>query len=76
MAGIPRVNERGEKIDIHALRHTYASRLMRNGVGLAQAQRLLGHSDPKLTMAIYTHLGIEDLRGAVESLPPLRVARG
>ncbi len=76
LAGIPRVNERGEKIDIHALRHTYASRLMRNGVGLAQAQRLLGHSDPKLTMAIYTHLGIEDLRGAVESLPPLRVARG
>ena len=76
LAGIPRVNERGEKIDIHALRHTFASRLARNGVGIAQAQKLLGHSDPRLTMAIYTHLGTEELRGAVESLPPLRVARG
>ena len=46
------------------------------GVAIRVLQRLLGHSDPKLTMAIYTHLGIEDLRGAVESLPPLRVARG
>ena len=76
LAGIPQVDERGEKVDIHSLRHSFASRLARNGVGMAQAQKLLGHSDPKLTMAIYTHLGTEDLRGAVESLPPLWVARG
>ena len=76
VAGIPQVDERGEKLDIHSLRHTFASRLARHGVGLAQAQRLLGHSDPKLTMAIYTHLETEDLRGAVESLPPIRVAQG
>lgn len=75
-AGIPKVDERGEKIDIHALRHTFASRLARNGVGLSQAQKLLGHSDPKLTAAIYTHLDTEDLRAAVESLPPLSAAEG
>ena len=75
-AGIPAVDERGHKIDIHALRHTFASRLARNGVGLAHAQKLLGHSDPKLTAAIYTHLDTEDLRAAVESLPPLRQAGG
>ena len=74
-AGIPRVDERGEKIDIHALRHTFASRLARNGVGLAQAQKLLGHSDPKLTAAIYTHLDTEDLRAAVECLPPVSLAQ-
>lgn len=47
-----------------------------NGVGLAQAQRLLGHSDPKLTASIYTHIEPEDLRDAVEGLPAVRVARG
>lgn len=76
LASIPRFDDRGEKVDIHALRHTYASRLARNGVGMVQAQRLLGHADPRLTMAIYTHVGVEELRGAVESLPPLRAARG
>ena len=25
-----------------------------------------GHSDPKLTMRVYTHLNVEDLRSAVE----------
>ena len=47
-----------------------------NGVGLSQAQKLLGHSDPKLTAAIHTHLDTEDLRAAVESLPPLSFADG
>lgn len=75
-AGIPYVDERGEKVDIHALRHSFASRLARSGVGLVQAQKLLGHSDPKLTAAIYTHLDTEDLRDAVESLPSLFIAQG
>jgi site-specific recombinase XerD len=61
---------------VHALRHSFASRLARNGVGLAQAQRLLGHSDPKLTASIYTHLEPEDLREAVEGLPGLRRVDG
>jgi integrase len=34
-------------------------------------QRLMGHSDPKLTARVYTHLELEDLRGAVDALDPL-----
>ncbi len=75
-AGIAYLDERGEKVDVHALRHTFASRLARSNVGLVQAQKLLGHSDPKLTAVIYTHLDTEDLRSAVESLPPLGIAHG
>lgn len=75
-AGIEKIDEQGLKIDIHALRHTAASRLARSGVSLVQAQKLLGHSDPKLTAAIYTHLDTEDLRAAIESLPPLSQAEG
>ena len=47
------------------------TRLARAGAGLVQTQRLLGHSDPKLTAQVYTHLDVEDLRGSVECLPPL-----
>jgi integrase len=66
-AGIVRENHLGQ-LDIHALRHTFASRLARTGAGLVQAQRLLGHADPKLTARVYTHLGVEDLRDAVEGI--------
>jgi site-specific recombinase XerD len=37
-------------------------------VGLVQVQRLMGHSDPKLTAQVYTHLDVEDLRQAVETV--------
>ena len=55
-AGIAKVNQRGEKLDLHALRHTAASRLLRRGAGLAKTQRVLGHSDPKLAAVTYGHL--------------------
>ena len=69
-AGIDRVDASGRKLDIHALRHSFASRLSRTNAGLVQAQRLLGHSDPKLTAQIYTHLDVEDLRSAIDGLGP------
>lgn len=70
-AGIPKVNAQGGKLDLHALRTTAASRMARNGVPLVQTQRILGHSDPKLTAQVYTDLSAEDLRGAVDGLPAL-----
>lgn len=41
-------------ITIHSLRHTYAYLLKSQKVHVTTAQRLLGHSDPKVTLAIYT----------------------
>jgi integrase len=67
-ASIPEVDDLDRRIDIHSLRHSFASALNRASVGLTQAQALLGHSDPKLTASLYTHLGAEDLRWAVEKL--------
>jgi integrase/recombinase XerC len=37
------------KADLHSLRVYFGTRLARAGVSLVQAQRLLRHSDPKLT---------------------------
>ena len=71
-AGIPRLDDRGRKVDLHALRHTCASRLARAQVGLVKAQNLLGHADPKLTARVYSHVDVEDLRDAVLPLPPAR----
>jgi integrase len=75
-AGIDRVDGAGKKLDIHALRHTVATRFVRNGVGMAQAQKLLGHSSIELTAKVYTHLDVEDLRDAIDRLdsPALRTA--
>ena len=52
-AGIPECR-------LHDLRHTYASKLVRNGVPLLQVARLLGHSTIGLTMR-YSHLAVQDL---------------
>jgi integrase len=41
-------------VGIHSLRHTYAYILKSQGVHVTTAQKLLGHSDPRVTMAAYT----------------------
>ncbi|NNE33394.1 MAG: tyrosine-type recombinase/integrase [Winogradskyella sp.] len=48
------------KVTPHVLRHSYATHLMENGVGIRHIQELLGHSKPETTM-IYTHVARKDL---------------
>lgn len=55
------------RVGFHVLRHTYASRLVQQGVDLYRVQRLLGHSTPTLT-ARYAKLADDDLRDAVEQM--------
>jgi len=75
-AGIARRDALGRVVDIHGLRHTAATRMARRGVPLVVAQRVLGHSDPKLTARAYTHLEAADLRVAVEGVSKPRRGRG
>lgn len=56
-----------EDASFHCLRHTFASRLVGKGVPLYAVQKLLGHSDPKLT-ARYSHLAPDALAAAVAVL--------
>ncbi|WP_251861839.1 tyrosine-type recombinase/integrase [Clostridium sp. Marseille-Q2269] len=44
----------------HTLRHTYATRLFELGVPIKTVQTLMGHSDIKTTMNIYTHVMPEE----------------
>jgi integrase len=44
-----------EGFTFHSLRHTFANTLAEKGVHPATAQKLLGHKDIRMTLAIYTH---------------------
>lgn len=55
------------KIGWHTLRHTFASRLVQNGVSIVVVKELLGHADIKTTMR-YSHLNDATTRDAINTL--------
>jgi len=59
----------GRYADFHANRHTFVTSLERAGVTPRKAQTLARHSDIRLTMGVYTHVGRADLTAAIETLP-------
>lgn len=58
------------KIRWHDLRATTASLLARSGAAPAVAGRVLRHSDPSLTLKVYTRVRAEDMRGALDAMLP------
>jgi integrase len=67
-AEIDRLDAQGKKIDVHAMRHSFASRLARAGVPITHAQKLLGHSTVEMTARVYTHLDEQSMRGAIDRM--------
>jgi Phage integrase family len=70
-AGIPKVDERGRTVDVHALRHTFGTLLSKGGVMPRTAQQAMRHSKIDLTMNVYTDPRLLDVAGAVDLLPAL-----
>lgn len=60
--GIPR------RLRFHDLRATTATLLARAGVPLVIAQRILRHSDPRLTANIYSRVDLADLQAGIDRL--------
>lgn len=56
---------------LHTLRHTFATRLFKNGVDIKVISELLGHSDINITYDIYTHVIQEQKKKAVDVLDNL-----
>ncbi len=70
-AGIPKTDDRGRTIDLHALRHTFGTHLSKAGVAPRTAQAAMRHSKIDLTMNVYTDPKLLDVHGAIERLPDL-----
>ena len=62
-------------VRIHDLRHTFASFLVNAGHSLYEAQKMLGHGDPRTTMR-YAHLGQASLLAAAETVSGFFTASG
>ena len=73
-AGIPKVDERGRKVDVHALRHSFGTLLSKAGVAPRTAQEAMRHSTIDLTMNVCTDPRLLDVAGAVEMLPTFSFA--
>jgi len=58
-----------KEISWHALRHSFATHLIRKNVSVVTVKELLGHSDIKMTLR-YSHLNLPVLKSAVDSLEP------
>jgi site-specific recombinase XerD len=53
-----------KKLNVHSLRHTFASWLVQSGASIYEVQKLFGHSDIKVTQ-IYAHLDPNELHSVV-----------
>ncbi|MEM6552590.1 MAG: site-specific integrase [Planctomycetota bacterium] len=75
-AGIPFKDDNGHQLDFHALRSTFATRLLRQGVPAAVARRLTRHASVKTLEKHYDRLGFDEAAAAMQELPGVGVARG
>lgn len=55
-------------ITFHCLRHTFATRLIENGVDVKTVSQLLGHSKTEITINRYVHSTDDSKKAAIESL--------
>lgn len=60
------INDSKQRVCFHSLRHTYASWHVESGTDLYVVQKLLGHSNFKMTER-YSHLGENTLQAAVKT---------
>ena len=72
-AGIPKRDDRGRTIDLHALRTTFGTLLLAAGVPLRTVQAAMRHSTPTLTAGVYCDQRLLDVAGAPDSVPDLPI---
>lgn len=70
-AGIQYKDENGRYLDLHSLRGTFATRLLRSGVYPSHARRLTRHASVKTLEKYYDGLGLSEAEQAIRRLPGL-----
>lgn len=67
---VVRKSKINNSVNVHTLRHSYATHLLEAGVDLRVIQEVVGHESPKTT-AIYTHLTPKLLAGLQDTIDGL-----
>lgn len=60
-----------QKITFHGLRHSFASNCIASNIDIKTTSAMLGHSDIKMTLEIYTHPSFEQKKAAINKLGKL-----
>ncbi|MFN4084231.1 MAG: site-specific tyrosine recombinase/integron integrase [Bacteroidia bacterium] len=63
-----------KNVNLHMLRHSYATHLMEAGTHLRHIQELLGHKSPKTTQ-IYTHVSREEIGKIISPFDRLKLKK-
>lgn len=74
LAGIEYETEEGIA-DFHSLRHTFCNMLRKAGIDSEERQKLMRHSDIKLTTNTYGHAQYGDLAEAIDRLPKIEIQK-
>lgn len=56
-------------MDFHALRYTFCTQLIREGINIKTVQRIMGHENIQTTLNIYAQYCPEDAENIVDKLP-------
>lgn len=59
--------------NFHALRHTFATRALLNGIDIKTLSEILGHSSVKITLDRYVHINTNEKLNQINRLPFLGV---
>ncbi len=68
-AGIAKRDAVGRVIDVHALRYTHGTLLMRSNIDVLVTQKSLRHADVRMTSGIYTQRELDIVAEGVNRLP-------
>lgn len=68
---LARYDTEGRQLDLHCLRTTLGTRMAKNRITPQIAQRIMRHSDVRITMEHYNDLRMSDDSAAMEGLPEL-----
>ena len=62
------------RVDLHSLRHTYATRCIESGIDIKSVSEMLGHADITTTLRLYVHPSMDSKKQAVQKISFLGVA--
>ena len=58
-------DETGERLSVHSLRHTFASKAIRSGLPIEVVSKLLDHKSVSTTLAVYARFSQNQIDDAV-----------